>query len=146
MDEADLILVLRDSLDPEPFPNVPADKSALYILSKADLVEGRDVGEADLYLSVRTGQGYDSLTKRILEEVEQRIGSSQSLTTVRHRQVSHLMEAIEKIEETARLRTTPLEIRAEILRGAAHSLGKITGGVDVEGLLDVIFSEFCIGK
>jgi tRNA modification GTPase len=39
-----------------------------------------------------------------------------------------------------------LELKAEFLRLAAHSLGKITGRVDVEDLLDVIFSEFCIGK
>jgi tRNA modification GTPase len=39
-----------------------------------------------------------------------------------------------------------LELRAEDLRQASHLLGKITGFVDVEDLLDVIFSEFCIGK
>ena len=35
---------------------------------------------------------------------------------------------------------------AEDVRLALRSLGKITGRVDVEDLLDVIFSEFCIGK
>jgi tRNA modification GTPase len=39
-----------------------------------------------------------------------------------------------------------IEVRSEYLRQASHVLGKLTGFVDVEDLLDVIFSEFCIGK
>lgn len=35
---------------------------------------------------------------------------------------------------------------AEELRYAAQAVGKISGLVDVEDVLDVIFSQFCIGK
>jgi tRNA U34 5-carboxymethylaminomethyl modifying GTPase MnmE/TrmE len=38
------------------------------------------------------------------------------------------------------------ELRAEHLRRAAEAIGRITGRIDVEDLLDVIFREFCIGK
>ncbi|TGU85032.1 tRNA uridine-5-carboxymethylaminomethyl(34) synthesis GTPase MnmE, partial [Mesorhizobium sp. M00.F.Ca.ET.151.01.1.1] len=38
------------------------------------------------------------------------------------------------------------ELRAEELRLASDRLGRIIGAVDVEDLLDVIFSQFCIGK
>ena len=38
------------------------------------------------------------------------------------------------------------ELRAEDLRLAAHALGRITGRVDVEDVLDEIFARFCIGK
>ena len=38
------------------------------------------------------------------------------------------------------------EVAAEELRLAARALGRVTGAVDVEELLDVIFSDFCIGK
>jgi tRNA modification GTPase len=38
------------------------------------------------------------------------------------------------------------ELAAEDLRQAARSLGRITGRVDVEDMLDVVFREFCIGK
>ena len=40
----------------------------------------------------------------------------------------------------------PLDLAAEEIRIAANELGKITGRVDVEELLDVIFRDFCIGK
>ena len=39
-----------------------------------------------------------------------------------------------------------LELRAEDLRVAMRSLEKITGTVDVEEILDLVFQEFCIGK
>ena len=39
-----------------------------------------------------------------------------------------------------------LELRAEELRRAADSFGRIAGTIDVEDVLGVIFSEFCIGK
>jgi tRNA modification GTPase len=38
------------------------------------------------------------------------------------------------------------EIIAEELRAASQSLGRLTGRVDVEDLLDVIFRDFCVGK
>jgi len=37
-------------------------------------------------------------------------------------------------------------LAAEELRFATHALGKITGQVDVEEILGVIFQQFCIGK
>jgi tRNA modification GTPase len=40
----------------------------------------------------------------------------------------------------------PVELKAEELRLATRALGRITGRVDVEDVLDVIFREFCIGK
>ena len=45
------------------------------------------------------------------------------------------------IEETSRE-----DIFAEELRLAARALGRLTGRVDVEDILDVIFRDFCIGK
>jgi len=41
---------------------------------------------------------------------------------------------------------TPLDLACEELRTASSELGRITGKVDVEDLLDVIFRDFCIGK
>ena len=38
------------------------------------------------------------------------------------------------------------ELIAEELRLAARALGRLTGRVDVEDVLDVIFRDFCIGK
>jgi len=64
------------------------------------------------------------------------------LTRARHRQA--LEEAAASLQRSL---GAPLpELRAEDLRLALRSLGRITGTVDVEDLLDVIFRDFCIGK
>ncbi len=38
------------------------------------------------------------------------------------------------------------DLLAEELRIAAHAIGRLTGRVDVEDILDVIFRDFCVGK
>ncbi|MEQ9248023.1 MAG: tRNA uridine-5-carboxymethylaminomethyl(34) synthesis GTPase MnmE, partial [Nitratireductor sp.] len=50
------------------------------------------------------------------------------------------------VDTAARQTNLPLEVRAEELRLAGDALGRISGTIDVEDLLDTIFSQFCIGK
>ena len=69
-------------------------------------------------------------------------GDQPVLTRLRHR------EALEDCRQalTRGLAIGPVELKAEELRLATRALGRITGRVDVEDVLDVIFREFCIGK
>jgi tRNA modification GTPase len=94
-------------------------------------------------ISALTGEGIDALMSALGERVAQtyRI-EAPVLTRARHRQ------ALEETAESLRrsLCATLPELRAEDLRLALRSLGRITGTVDVEDLLDVIFRDFCIGK
>jgi len=65
-----------------------------------------------------------------------------SLTRARHR--AALEECLEHLK---RARYAPeTELCAEDMRLAVRALGRITGHVDVEDVLDVIFRDFCIGK
>ena len=67
------------------------------------------------------------------------------LTRARHR--SALTEAAAAIDRALSLGSEgPDELLAEDLRLAARALGRLTGRIDVEDLLDVIFREFCVGK
>jgi len=90
-----------------------------------------------------TGEGVEELLSGLGERVAQtyRI-EAPVLTRARHRQA--LEDAAASLQ---RALTAPLpELRAEDLRLALRSLGGITGTVDVEDLLNVIFRDFCIGK
>ncbi|MGC6484296.1 MAG: tRNA uridine-5-carboxymethylaminomethyl(34) synthesis GTPase MnmE, partial [Candidatus Puniceispirillales bacterium] len=67
------------------------------------------------------------------------------LTRIRHQTaVTTARDALDRALDQP-LMTAP-ELMAEDLRLAATALGRITGRVDVEDLLDHIFSSFCIGK
>lgn len=65
-------------------------------------------------------------------------------TRDRHR--AGLSETLRHLDRAMAIREIGLELAAESLRSAADSLGRITGRIDVEDLLDVIFRDFCIGK
>jgi tRNA modification GTPase len=94
-------------------------------------------------VSALTGEGIpaliETLARRIAAEYDLAVPL---LTRARHR------EALEvALDGLRRSLAAPLpELRAEDLRLAWRSLGRITGQVDVEDLLDVIFADFCIGK
>ena len=70
------------------------------------------------------------------------------ITRARHREhLRRCADALEAFEQYAGLGDrAPLDLAAEEIRIAANELGKITGRIDVEELLDVIFRDFCIGK
>lgn len=122
-----------------------AQPGDLRIVNKADMGEG--IGGA-LAISALTGAGIEALVTVLTERVSALFGASEHpvITRARHREG---LEAC--VIELERARTGLMEERsgelvAEDLRLAARSLGRITGRVDVEDLLDVVFRDFCIGK
>jgi tRNA modification GTPase len=95
-------------------------------------------------VSAVTGQGIDAFLKSLTDKIAElfRARSGPALTRERHR--AALEEAQAALNRGMR---APLpELSAEDLRLALRALGKITGRVHVEELLDVVFRDFCIGK
>jgi tRNA modification GTPase len=149
---ADLRLLVLDATAPIP-ALAPAllDGDTIVILNKVDLGVG-DGGEAAdrlgigpaLRLSVLTGLGMGELLARLQQEVGARfaLGDAPLLTRARHRAaLEGCVEALDRFADQP-----AVELAAEDLRLATQALGRITGRVDVEDMLDVIFREFCIGK
>jgi len=94
-------------------------------------------------VSALTGEGLPALIAALVARIAKTYDiAAPVLTRARHR------EALETAHAALRrsLATDLAELRAEDLRLAWRSLGHITGGVDVEDLLDVIFADFCLGK
>jgi tRNA modification GTPase len=102
--------------------------------------------EFALELSVESGQGLEKLKSFIRDYIENRLGSASMLAPARQRHQKRLEETRNYVSDALQSEGQDLAIRSEYLRLAASSLGRITGRVDVEDLLGVIFSEFCIGK
>ncbi|MFZ4407560.1 MAG: tRNA uridine-5-carboxymethylaminomethyl(34) synthesis GTPase MnmE [Paracraurococcus sp.] len=146
-EEADLILAVF-AADQQPDTETLAwvTPSALVVASKVDLAPALDaiVGIAPLGISARTGVGLDMLRARLAEEAAARAGLAGEATLTRPRHRAALTEAAGWLAE---LDTAPLpELRAEALRAALRAIGRITGRVGVEAVLDAVFGEFCIGK
>lgn len=143
-ERADLVLLLRsaDQIDNliEHLPEVPIWS----VWSKADLDQPLNDTVSDIVISTKTGDGIDHLKLAISSAVAERWQSIAALKPGRMRHAQLLEKA--SLFLTEALENSQLDIRAECLRLAAEELGRITGHVDVEQLLDVIFSEFCVGK
>lgn len=90
-----------------------------------------------------TGEGIGQLVTALAAEIAERYAvAAPLLTRARHRDALEIAAAALARSLGALLP----ELRAEDLRLAWRSLGLITGRVDVEDLLDVIFADFCLGK
>ena len=146
---ADLVIVVGEA-EPTPPPSrgaavdcrsVPT-AGTLLIASKIDL--GGAVPPDALGISVRTGAGMDVLRARLADEARMLTDTAgpPPLTRARHR--AALQEAAACLVRAVDADLP--ELRAEDLRLALRALGRITGQVGVEDLLDTIFRHFCIGK
>jgi tRNA modification GTPase len=145
-DAADLILALSDKdSDSE---TIPAGTAVLRVRTKLDLVDSDSkpaASSADIAISVRSGAGLDGLVRLIGEKLDLARPMPGDLIT-RARQRDGVSNALGYLRELGQAGGAAVEVKAEMMRSAADSLGRVTGKVDVEDLLDVIFSEFCIGK
>lgn len=96
--------------------------------------------------SVESETTIQSLVERLSYFAKEMISISEAPLATRERHRHYLTNCLNALTEAQSQTHIPMELRAEDLRRAADALGRITGRVDVEDLLDVIFRDFCIGK
>ncbi len=141
-EEADLVLLLLDGSAPDTgLASLP--KADLIVWNKADLPwpQPREGSR----LSLKTGEGLATLLETLTAKVKalvERQTDSPPLTRARHRHA--LQEALAALSRA--IQADESELMAEDIRLALRALGRITGRVDIEDVLDVVFRDFCIGK
>ena len=146
--QADLLIHLVDLSGPGVTEIALPPVETLLVGTKSDLA-GEQSGTPmvfDLSLSVKTGEGVEELLEQIRTRAVASAGDSGDVLPSRLRHVALLQQAAELLSTAISGTDLDIELRAEDLRQAAIRIGRISGAVDVEDLLDVIFSEFCIGK
>ncbi|MCU4182692.1 tRNA uridine-5-carboxymethylaminomethyl(34) synthesis GTPase MnmE [Bosea sp. BH3] len=141
VERADLVLGLRD-IDSAPY-QIADDVPVLRIAAKSDL-PGK-VLSGELAISVKSGEGLTELLAAIVErlgKLDQ--GEPALLTRERHR--AAVADAIVALERAVRADHDQGELLAEDMRLAVVALERLVGRIDVEDVLDQLFSGFCIGK
>lgn len=156
---ADLVLDLADASSTgkgERLVPVSGDAERILIATKADLLPDSNRGQFGkdrIAISVATGEGMDGLLGMIAEKaaILMDLGEAPAITRARHREgltesLEHLRRALTECAFKADEFDVEYGLVAEDLRLAARALGRVTGAVDIEEVLDLVFSEFCIGK
>ncbi|WP_295533423.1 tRNA uridine-5-carboxymethylaminomethyl(34) synthesis GTPase MnmE [uncultured Thioclava sp.] len=129
-------------LDGGEVPLISPEPDDIIVHGKADL--GVAAGFA---VSGKTGLGLDRLIAEIASRLSECAAGAGVMTRERHRHaIRAAFEALESARDEVLRGSERSELAAESLRQAVWSLESLLGRVDVEHLLDEIFSSFCIGK
>lgn len=119
---------------------------SLVLVNKCDLAAAPDHigGVATLAVSARDGTGLSALRDRLAEAALRLTGAGEGNQLTRPRHRAALTEAAALLVEAEA--TDLPELTAEALRAALVALGRLTGRLGVEEILDIVFRDFCIGK
>ena len=142
--EADLKIAMFDASGPQDEATLQQiSDHTIVVINKCDLNDvNNPIGFA---VSLKNGQGLDKMLAELTAQVRDFFQSGRNgppLTRERHRQ--NLAQAVKSLNRA--LSADLPELAAEDLRQALLAIGRITGRVDVEDLLDIVFKDFCIGK
>ena len=103
--------------------------------------------DLEFNLSAMTGEGFDRLLAELAHQAEAFLAGSENALVSRQRHRRALEEVLAALRRAQAADVAQREdLLAEELHIAARALGRLTGRVDVEDILDVIFRDFCIGK
>jgi tRNA modification GTPase len=149
--EADYKIFMFDATEDKPdiFKNY-ADNSGNYVLvaNKADKISDAEkqdlLKQGCLPISARNNENITAVTDKISTYFKGIISDNSSEIITRRRYKEALEECIENLQRFNLQKE--IELSAEDIRLACRAIGKITGRVEVDEILDKIFSSFCIGK
>jgi tRNA modification GTPase len=151
LEVGDLLLHIADRHAPKPpgFDEVRTEQAELLVLNKSDLPEHSDWRECDaLRISCVTEEGLRDLEEKILQRITQKSIRPQNSLAINTRHRDCLRRALESLDRAraAFEEGTSGEYFAIDLNAALAAVGEVIGTVDVEEVLDSVFSQFCIGK
>jgi tRNA modification GTPase len=134
--------------------NSPAALSVWSVINKCDLLDQRGAedsppheAQSSFRISAETGDGFDVLMEAIARFADEFFTGGEAPVITRERHRHALQSCADALGRAlAEARSGREDIVAEELRLAAVALGRLTGRIDVEDVLDVIFRDFCIGK
>lgn len=144
---ADLVLWLTSVESQKSQVATPEARLVQEVRTKGDLLGLRETTIQGLTVSAQNGDGLQQLLDRVHELAAGALVGAGDAVVTRERHRSALQEVVACLERTQVAGPSgATELVAEDLRLALRALGRLTGRVDVEDILDRIFASFCVGK
>jgi tRNA modification GTPase len=124
------------------------DEDTICIINKIDNFTKQDFYSPDIknpiFTSFKTGENVDSVIEALRQKAQSLFPNSSQAVITRERYRYHLKNCLEYLDKFSF--DNEMVLAAEDLRLAAHELSQILGTIDIENILDKIFSSFCLGK
>lgn len=146
--EADIVICLFDGLKNVPQEFEKITKNKIFVANKIDKLD--DLKKMDLQnkgyllISAKYNKGIDILLHNISDKIKDNFSSASSALITRQRYREALKNTVVYLDEFNF--DKEIELSAEDIRLASREIGKITGRIEVDEILDKIFGSFCIGK
>lgn len=149
---ADLTIALFDATalpDIDKETTTLLNDDSIVCITKSDLTDDINIPEAltpysPIAISTTAKTGTDTLIDLLGKRASDFFAESENPAITQARYRDALIKSLDALERLSI--HTELELTAEDLRLAAQHIGRITGRIDVEDILDSLFSNFCIGK
>ena len=148
---ADFNIFLFDAENTEPdifAEYVRTGGNFLLVANKTDKISEERRAELAtkgcLLISAKNNENISVITDRLAAYFESIYQQSSASLMTRHRYKEALLECVDNLRRFNLQKE--IELAAEDIRLACRAIGKITGRVEVDEILDKIFSSFCIGK
>ncbi len=140
-DAADLVIAVAAAPAPV-FPVTPGAVETLFVVTKSDLADEPVPGLVQV--SAKTGNGMRALAEELAKIAARLADTKGAAALARPRQVACVSDAAAALARA--LAADEPELRGEELRMAAAAIGRLSGAIGVEAILDAVFGGFCIGK
>ncbi len=146
INEADIIINIYDTINSSPDILLDKEKT-IFVANKIDKlsqIELDNIPNDHIKISAKHNQGIDVLIETIFNIIKDKFSNSSGPLITRARYREALEDCLDNLECFSL--DKEIELSAEDIRLACRSIGKITGVVEVDEILNNIFGSFCIGK
>jgi tRNA modification GTPase len=152
--QADLLIEVVDGSQAVNRLSLVSDAPRLTLINKIDRVGSENnshisqvkIAESDFSVSIKHETGMQEFYDSFVKHIEKSFTGAEDVLITQKRQKDALASCVDYVDKALSYTESPIEIRSEFLRMAGEELGKITGQIDIEEMLGVIFSQFCVGK
>lgn len=141
IENADIVIHVINPND--TYTAIRADE--ILVINKSDTTTTRDIAGA-IYTSAKTGDGINELMKRITEHINKITNNGESVLMINARTYDLVKTATNELKNALERPNGDYDILSEHVRYAADAIGKILGVIGTDEVLDMTFSQLCLGK
>lgn len=117
----------------------------ILVINKSDTTDSRKTKGA-IYVSAKTGDGMDEMMQAIISRINAVTDNGESVLMINARTYDLLKTASDELQNAIEKPDGDYDILSEHVRYAANAIGKILGTISTSEILDMTFSQLCLGK